>query len=48
MDLDVMQARPGQFDEALRQFEETLRLEPGNQQAREYIDRVQGWKNRKR
>jgi tetratricopeptide (TPR) repeat protein len=48
LDLGVMQARLGQFDDALRQFAETLRLEPGNQQAREYIDRVQGWKNRKR
>jgi Flp pilus assembly protein TadD len=48
LDLGVMQARLGQFDEALRQFEETLRLEPGNQQARENIDKVQGWKNRRR
>jgi tetratricopeptide (TPR) repeat protein len=48
LDLGVMQARLGQFDEALRQFEETLRLEPGNQQAREYMDRVQGWKSRRR
>jgi tetratricopeptide (TPR) repeat protein len=47
LDLGVMQARLGQFDDALREFDETLRLEPGNQQAQEYIDRVQGWKNRR-
>ena len=47
LNLGVMQARLGQFDEALRQFGETLRLEPGNPQAREYIERVQGWKNRR-
>ena len=48
LDLGVMQARLGRFDEALQEFEETLRLEPGNQQAREYIDRVQNWKNHQR
>jgi tetratricopeptide (TPR) repeat protein len=48
LDLGVMQARLGRFDEALQEFEETLRLEPGNQQAREYIDRVQNWKNHRR
>ena len=48
LDLGVMQARLGLFDDALQQLEETLRLEPGNQQAREYLERVQGWKNRQR
>ena len=48
LDRGILQARLGQFDDALRQFEETLRLEPGNQQAREYIDQVQGRKNRRR
>jgi hypothetical protein len=37
----------GQFDEALREFQETLRLEPGNQQAQEYSERVKNWKNQR-
>ena len=46
LDWGVMQARLGQLDAATEQFQETLRLEPGNQQAREYLLRVQGWKQR--
>jgi hypothetical protein len=42
-----MLARQGQFDPALRQFAETLRLDPGNKLAQEYFDRVQTWKSRK-
>ena len=45
LDLGVMLARLGQFDGAISQFEETLRLDPHNSQAREYLERVQGWKN---
>ena len=48
LDLGVMQARLGQADAALRQFEETLKLEPGNPQARDYIERVQNWRNQQR
>jgi tetratricopeptide (TPR) repeat protein len=47
LDLGVTLARLGQFNEAIGQFEETLRLDPGNAQAREYLERVQGWKNHK-
>ena len=43
----VLLAMDGQFDAALAKFEETLRLEPGNQAAREYFDRVEGWKKRR-
>jgi hypothetical protein len=39
-----MFARLNQFDNALEQFEATLRLDPGNQPARNYLNRVQGWK----
>ncbi|HXI69610.1 MAG TPA: tetratricopeptide repeat protein [Verrucomicrobiae bacterium] len=48
LDLGVMQARLGRYDEALQQFEETVRLDPGNPQVREYLVRVQGWKNQRR
>ena len=44
----VMLARLGQFDEALLEFQETLRLEPGNGPAREYAERVKGWKDQRR
>jgi tetratricopeptide (TPR) repeat protein len=47
LNVGVMLARQGQFDPALREFAETLRLDPGNKLARDYYDRVQGWKNRK-
>jgi tetratricopeptide (TPR) repeat protein len=48
IDLGVILARRGQFDPALREFAETLRLEPDNKLAREYLDRVQTWKARRR
>jgi tetratricopeptide (TPR) repeat protein len=48
LDRGVMLARLARFDDARQEFQETLRLEPGNQQAREYLDRVSGWKSRRR
>ena len=44
LDRGVMLARLGQMDGALLEFQETLRLEPDNQQAREYFKRVTDWK----
>ncbi|HEX4263765.1 MAG TPA: tetratricopeptide repeat protein [Verrucomicrobiae bacterium] len=46
LDLGVMFARLNQFDDALEQFEATLRLDPGNQPARDYLNRVQNWKQK--
>ena len=48
IDLGVILARRGEFDPALDQFSEALKLEPGNRQAREYLERVQGWKSNRR
>ncbi len=47
LNLGVLLAMEGQFDSALREFDETLRLEPGNETARQYANRVEGWKNHK-
>jgi lipoprotein NlpI len=47
LNLGVLLATEGQFDDALSQFAETLRLEPGNKLAQEYFDRVQGWRSRR-
>jgi Flp pilus assembly protein TadD len=44
LDRGVMLARLGHMDAALQEFQETLRLEPGNQQARDYLKRVSDWK----
>ncbi len=48
LNLGILLATDGQFDRALGQFEAILRGEPTNAVAREYFDRVQGWKNQKR
>ena len=45
LDHGVMLARLDRFDEALLEFQEILRRDPDNQQAREYFGRVQSWKN---
>jgi Flp pilus assembly protein TadD len=42
----VLLAREGQLDEAVREFKETLQLDPGNQQARDYFNRIEDWKQR--
>jgi tetratricopeptide (TPR) repeat protein len=44
LDLGVMLARLKQFDSAIEEFEATLRIEPGNQAARDYLSKVQEWK----
>ncbi len=44
LDLGVMQARLSRMDEAVKEFEAVLKLEPGNQQAADYLQRVQRWK----
>ncbi len=42
----VMLARLSKFDEAAQEFQETLRLDPGNQQAQKYLDRMTDKKSR--
>jgi len=44
--LGVLLAREGRLDEALRELKETLQLDPGNQQAQEYFNRIEDWKQR--
>jgi Flp pilus assembly protein TadD len=41
----VLLAREGQLDEALQELKATLQLDPGNQQAQEYINRIEDWKH---
>jgi hypothetical protein len=41
----VLLAREGQLDEALRELKATLQLDPGNQQAQEYFNRIEDWKH---
>ena len=48
LDRGVMLARLSRFEEALQEFQATLRLDPGNAQARDYLDRVTGWKSQRR
>jgi tetratricopeptide (TPR) repeat protein len=45
LDRGVMLVRLGQMDGAQQEFRETLRLEPDNQQARKYLERVTDWKD---
>jgi Flp pilus assembly protein TadD len=42
-----MLAKQNKFDEAQREFEETLRLEPGNQTAVTYLGQVKALKGGK-
>ncbi len=44
LNLGVMLARQGRLDPAVQQFEAVLRLDPGNRQAQEYLDRVRSWR----
>lgn len=40
----VTLARLSHLDEAALEFQETLRLDPGSQRARQCLDRVSDWK----
>jgi Flp pilus assembly protein TadD len=40
-----MNFRLGRLDDARRQFEDALRLEPGNQQARQSLEQLQSLGN---
>ena len=40
-------AKQNQFDAAQHEFEETLRLEPGNKTAQTYLAQVRALKNRR-
>jgi tetratricopeptide (TPR) repeat protein len=46
LDLGVMFARLNQFDAAIEHFNAALNLDPGNQPARDYLNKVQEWKRR--
>jgi tetratricopeptide (TPR) repeat protein len=44
----VILARLGRYDDSISELNATLELQPGNRQAKEYLDRVNNWKNKSR
>jgi Flp pilus assembly protein TadD len=48
LDRGIMLARLGRLEAAIQEFQTTLRLDPGNAQARQYLDRVTGWQSQRR